>query len=535
MSARTRHTPSRLRIALTFWLSVGLAFAAERLPAAGQADESAPSDRAMRQQVNALLRAAWKDASVKPAPPATDAEFLRRASLDLTGRIPTVSEVRAFLDEQSPDKRERLIETLLDSPAHSSHLADVWRQILLPDMAEATELGTSDSLEKSLRSAFAENRPYAEIVRELLLATGKPNDSGGALFYTALELKPEKIAASTSRAFLGIQLQCAECHNHPFDKWTQRDFWGYAAFFARLSTDSKRAMPVSFVSESAEGDVILPNTKEIMRPRYLLGAAASDSAGRTRRALLADWMTSPSNPYFARSAVNRFWALLFGRGLIDPPDDMRALSGTPLAPLLDELAAYFVHTNYDVRRLLRVLATTEAYQLASDGRSPSERPPELFAAMGIKVLNAEQLYACLTVAAGRPYDNVLATVPSTRARRALTNRMAFVNSFRAPVGSPTEYLTGMPQALMLLNGKIVDDATDPERSDVLASLDAPFLTDRDRIETLFLATLSRPPSNEMREKLIAHVAAQRSPEAKRRALGNILWALMNSAEFAVNH
>jgi uncharacterized protein DUF1553/uncharacterized protein DUF1549 len=334
---------------------------------------------------------------------------------------------------------------------------------------------------------------------------------------------------------LGIQLQCAECHNHPFDKWTQKDFWGYAAFFARLSRQSQETMPASFVSEAAAGEVTLPNSKEVVPPRYLLGAPASDADGRTRRALLAEWMTTASNPYFARSAVNRVWAQLFGRGLIDPPDDMRAAPDVRLGSLLDALAAYFVRTNYDLRRLVRVLGTTHAYQLASDERSSGEHPPELFAAMAIKVLNAEQLYACLTVAANRPYDNVLASVPSTRARRALTNRMAFVNAFRAPAGSPTEYLTGMPQALMLLNGKIVDDATDPERSDVIASLEAPFLTDRDRLETLFMATLSRPPSKETREKLESQLAVQPSPEAKRRALGNILWALLNSAEFAVNH
>jgi hypothetical protein len=515
--------------------SLGIALAAPPLLAGAKTDDRVAADVAMRKRVNALLSAAWKEASLHPAPRASDAEFLRRASLDLTGRIPTVSEVRSFLNNHAPDKCERVIETLLDSPAHPSHLADVWRQILLPDMAEATELGASDALEMWLRGAFAENRSYAEIVRELLLATGRPNESGGALFYTALELKPEKIAASTSRAFLGIQLQCAECHNHPFDKWTQRDFWGYAAFFARLSRESQGNMPVTYVREADRGEVTLPNSKEVVAPRYLLGAAASQTDGRTRRALVAEWMTSASNPYFARSAVNRFWAQLFGRGLIDPPDDMRSLSGARLAPLLEELAAYFVRTNYDVRRLLWVLTTTDAYHLTSDARSAGERPGELFAAMSIKVLNAEQLYACLTVAAGRPYDNVLASVPSTRARRALVNRMAFVNAFRAPIGSPTEYLTGMPQALMLLNGKIVDDATDPERSDVLASLEAPFLTDRDRIETLFLATLSRPPSTQMREKLEAQLAAQPSPEAKRRALGNILWALLNSAEFAVNH
>jgi hypothetical protein len=183
---------------------------------------------------------------------------------------------------------------------------------------------------------------------------------------------------------------------------------------------------------------------------------------------------------------------------------------------------------------LRVLASTEAYQLASEEAS-SKRPPDLFAAMSLKVLTAEQLYTCLSVATWRPYDKILASVPSSNARRAMSNRVTFVNSFRAPSTGPTEYLAGIPQALKLLNGRLVNDVTDLERSDILAALEAPFLTDRDRVATLFLATLSRPPSAEIGQKFEAYVAAHPAVDAKRRALGNILWALLNSAEFAVNH
>lgn len=503
-----------------------------------RADDEATVDARMRRRVDSLLSAAWKEASVIPASPASDAELVRRAYLDLTGRIPRVSEARTFLEDQSADKRSRLVEQLLQSSSYPSHLADVWKQFLLPDMAEAAALRGSDAFENWLRNNFAENRSYAEMVRELLLATGNPSDSGPALFYTALELKPEKIAASTSRAFLGIQIQCAECHNHPFDKWTKRDFWGYAAFFARLAPSPERGrgmMPAALVRERESGEVMLPNSKEVVLPRYLRGDVATEEKGRTRREHLAAWMTSPSNPYFAKAAVNRVWSQLFGRGLIDPPDDMRADQAPRLAAVLDELSAYFVSTNYDLRRLYRVLAQTSAYQLASEEGSLSERPPELFAAMSLKVLSAEQLYNCLATATCRPYDNILTSVPSSAARRAMTNRNAFVNSFRAPPGGPTEYQGGIPQALMLLNGRLTDDATDLERSDILVSLEAPFLTDRERVETLFLATLSRLPSPEIGKKFESHIAAQTTPEGKRRALGNILWALLNSAEFAVNH
>lgn len=537
----SHHSAERTRrsgtvLGLTLVLAIGTAIpalSAAELSAASSVDTTG-ADAQMCKRVDSLLTAAWKDAAVMPAPRASDAEFLRRAYLDLTGQIPRVSEARDFLNDPRPDKRARLIDSLLASTSYASHLADVWRQILLTGTPAADDAGDGGGFEAWLRNAFSENRSYAELARELILATGQASDSGPVLFYTALELKPEKLAASTSRAFLGIQIQCAECHNHPFDKWTKRDFWGYAAFFARVSQGDGRAMQISLVRDREAGEVTLPNSHEVVPARYLLGSAANEKKGQSRRVLLAEWMTSPSNPYFARAAVNRVWSQLFGRGIVDPPDDLRDDQPTHVPGLLNELAAYFVRTNYDVRRLYRVLATTEAYQLASEENS-RQRPPDLFAAMPLKLLTAEQLYTCVSIATCRPYDKILASVPSSGAKRAMTNRAAFVNSFRAPSTGPTEYHAGIPQALKLLNGRLVDDATDLERSDILVALEAPFLTDRDRVETLFLATLSRAPSSEIAHKFEAYLAAHPETEAKRRALGNILWALLNSAEFAVNH
>ncbi|MEX2287078.1 MAG: DUF1549 and DUF1553 domain-containing protein [Planctomycetaceae bacterium] len=531
----------------TFWLTketLGvklLLIAASLVAASGRDFAAAPAadpsaeDARMRDRVNVLLAETWKSLSVKPAERATDEEFLRRAYLDLTGRIPRVSETRAFFEDSAADKRQRLIDDLLLRPSHPSHLADEWCRFLLPDTAAVNQVGGSDAFETWLRNRFAENRSYGDIVRELLLATGQPNESGPVLFYTSLELKPEKVAASTSRAFLGIQIQCAECHNHPFDKWTQKDFWGYAAFFARISQQADQTMRVSLVSDQDKGEVKLPDSSETVPPRYLLGDVAAEQKSQTRRMQLAEWMTSPQNPYFARAAVNRVWAQLFGRGLVDPPDDMSEANKPRLSALLDELAKYFASTNYDVRRLFRVLATTDAYQLASVHASEGERPPDVFAAMQLKVLTAEQLYNCVAVATCRPYDDILATVPSSMAKRAMTNRDSFVNKFGAPSGRPTEYRVGIPQALMLLNGRLVDDATDLQRSDVLVALEAPFFSDEDRIDTLFLATLSRLPSAEIRDKFRHYLAAESTPEAKQKALGNVLWALLNSAEFAMNH
>jgi len=528
---------ARWRVGLCAFVCLAVLVAAGPVRAAEPSSDAAAADARMIERIDGLMSTAWKSAGVEPAPPASDAEFLRRVYLDLTGRIPRVSEARQFLEDSSADKRSRLIEELLLHPSHASHLADVWFQFLLPDTANVSAAaGASDAFEGWLRNRFAQNQSYAETVRELLLATGRPDDSGPALYYTALELKPEKVAASTSRAFLGVQIQCAECHNHPFEKWTQRDFWGYAAFFARVAQQpDQQTMRVALVRDQSAGEVMLPNSKEVVRPRFLLGEADVEDTEQTRRMKLAAWMTSSTNPYFARAAVNRIWSQMFGRGLIDPPDDMRADQAARLADVLKDLSNYFVETDYDVRRLFRVLAGTRAYQLSSQHPESGERPPDLFAEMQLKVLSAEQLYACVAIATCRPYDAILSTVPSSMARRAMTDRDTFVASYRAPSGSATEYLAGIPQALMLLNGRLVDDATAIERSDILVSLEAPFLTDTERIETLFLATLSRRPSPEISRQFEEYVATQSTAEGRRHALGNILWALLNSAEFAMNH
>jgi len=545
VSNRTRLSPI-LNLAVGICAVVAFGHAAEAHLTAGERSAVTPStadaftgvssdDAKMISLIDKTLSDAWQADAVVPAERSSDAEFLRRAFLDLTGRIPRVSETRTFLDDAAPNKREQLIGDLLERPGHPSHLADVWCRFLLPDTAAVNQIDGSNAFESWMRNRFAENRSYAEIVRELLLATGEPNESGPVLFYTSLELKPEKVAASTSRAFLGIQIQCAQCHNHPFDKWTQNDFWGYAAFFARISPQSTQAGRQGTVRDSTTGEVMLPDSDEVVAPRFLLGKDAIKQNERSRRQLLAEWMTAPENPYFAKAAVNRIWAQLFGHGIIDPPDDMNEANAPRFGLLLDELAGYFASTNYDVRRFYQLLTMTNAYQLSSEHLSENDRPAGLFASMQLKMLTAEQLYNCVSVATCRPYDDVLASVPSSRAKRAMTNRGTFVDKFRAPTGNPTEYRSGIPQALMLLNGKLVDDATDLDRSDILVSLQAPFFTDDERVETLFLATLSRRPSAEMQQNFADYIAACRSEEEKQTALGNILWALLNSAEFAMNH
>ncbi len=384
---------------------------------------------AMAARIDVLISQKLQEEGVNSAPPASDAEFMRRVYLDLTGEIPTVSQAREFLADDAGDRRAKLIDELLARPGHANHMAATWMAFLLP-AGDLQRFGGGFQFESWLADKFADNENYDTIAREILLAQGQFNQQGPVLFYTALELKPEELAAATSRAFLGVQIQCAQCHDHPFDQWSQRDFWGYAAFFAQLQKPANpQQVFATQIADADSGDVKLPDTDEIVPASYLLGEEAKDGGGSTRREKLAAWMTSPDNPYFARAAVNRIWGQMFGRGLVDPVDDLGPHNKPSHPQLLDELADYFIRTNFDVRRLIKTLALTDTYGRSSVSIASETDRPELFAHMAIKTLTAEQFYDCLTQATARRQG--VANQYTAAGRNFNQARLAFLSKFRA--------------------------------------------------------------------------------------------------------
>ena len=484
-------------------------------------------------RIDSHLSKQWDQEQIEPAPLASDAEFLRRAWLDLCGVIPPlnhgdgVSGIRDFLESTDPNKRPRLIEALLAHPRHASHFANIWKNIMLPSEANVRRFGGDGGFESWLRGQFADNRPYDELVSELLLVSGNANQVGPALYYTALELKPEELAASTSRIFLGTQIQCAQCHDHPFDHWTQKDFWSYAAFFAQLQ--QTRGQQVAFqVSDTREGSVKIPETEEVIEPAFLGGTPSLDNNQTTRRERLARWLVSAENPYFAKATVNRVWAILFGRGIVEPVDDFGRHNPASHPELLNELADAFVISGYDMKWLLRTITQTRAYQMSSESRAGDSDRPELFARMAVKSLTAEQLYDCLAEATRRREN---AGSPQGFDQ----NRFLFLEKFRAGAQAATEYEAGIPQALTLMNGSQIRQATDLGQSDLLIAVNAPFFTNEKRVEVLFLSTLSRYPKPEERALFVEYVKKGGTQGNPRAALGDVLWALLNSAEFVLNH
>jgi hypothetical protein len=530
-------------LALAVGLITGPAmFGAVATPRGTESDDNAPTPRSseeMASRVDELLAKQWTDAKVEPAGPASDGEFLRRVSLDFTGVIPRASQVRAFLADEKPDKRAALVDELLTSPRYSTHMATTWRNRILPTGVAPERNREALALQKWLRARFAKNLRYDNLVGELLLTLGG-DELGPALYFQANDLSPEKLAGSAAELFLGVRLDCAQCHDHPFADWSQRDFWGLAAFFTRVKSRDDRGMGMMDARyrliDAADGDVVLPESSEVVPPKFPKGDSATDDSRQTRRVQLAIWMTSGDNPFFARAAVNWAWTHLFGQGLVETLDDVTDPEIAAQAQILDELADYFVDSGYNLRELWRTLASTRAYQLA--GGQEDETAADLFAQMRAKPLTPEQLYDSFILLA--PANAPAATTAMRGADMAASldedpSRIEFVRNMRSPPGAATEYRAGTLQALMLMNGRVAAGVSNTDVSNLLGAIIAPYMSDDERIESLFFATLSRHPADDERQACVAVLADCKTDEDRTKALSDVLWALLNSTEFAFNH
>lgn len=498
-------------------------------------------------RIDELIAARWAANSVKPAPPADDAEFLRRLYLDLAGRIPRVIEVREFLDDAAPDKRQRAIARLLDDPDYAhlyvNHFTDVWRSLLIaPSNNQQVQL-LLPGFEAWLRQRVRANTPFDTLVRDLLTAPvnftarnpGPMNqrEPSPLAFYQANDLKPENLAASTTRLLLGVKLECAQCHDHPHDHWTRKQFWEYAAFFSGLRADTTGDFVTAVRDNPESRSLTIPGTERVVGAHFLDGTEPRWEAETRTRAALAAWTTDAGNPYFARATVNRLWAHFFGVGLVDPVDEMGAENPPSHPELLDELARQFVGKHFDIKYLIRAITNSQTYQRSSARTDPSQDDPRLFARMAVKGLSPEEFFDSLAEATG--YWEESRPAPRPDGQPNTTPRAVFLARF-ASQEKRTEWQTSILQALALMNGKFIDDATSLERSKTLAAVvDAPFLDTAGRIETLYLATLSRKPRAEELERLLKHVAGGGPTGNQKDALADVFWVLLNSGEFMLNH
>ncbi len=480
-----------------------------------------------RNFIDELVLARLQQLRVPPSPLADEVTFLRRVTLDLTGRLPTPEEVNTVrAKSDSSEKREQIIERLLRSEAFTDLWTQRWADLLLMSGRRGTEAGTL-VYHGWLRDQVARNRPWNEIVRALVTAEGPVAQVGPANFLL-LASDPRDLAEQVGTMFLGAQIGCARCHAHPSDRWTQEDYHRFAAYFAHVNRDG------GVVRDGERGEVEHPQNGLALPPKPL-GAEPAAAPKGTRREQLADWLVTPDHPLVARSLVNRVWRHLLGRGLVEPVDDLRLTNPASHPVLLEALAAQFVASGFDLRELVRTIARSRTYQLSSRPLPGNAQDDRLHSHALIKTPSAPVLLDMISQATGVPeaFPDQPDVARAIQLVGAQTPSYALDVFGRCARERSCETAStaggGLAQALHFINGTTLQARI---RSGVLADLTASPATDAAVVETLYLRTLSRPPrADEGRawEALLAE-APQREE-----LLEDLWWALLNSREFVFNH
>ncbi len=498
--------------------------------------------------IDEQLDSYYARAGVVPAPVAGDAEFLRRVYLDIAGTIPTAGEVRRFLADDRPDKRQRIIAELMESPAYAENFLQYWLEVLLPEALSDQQLSyVSLEFATWLRRQLRANQPYNQWVRDILtvpltvprnrspymFVSNNPEPRPTA-FFAAKNLQAEELAAATARVFLGLRVDCAQCHDHPFAHWRQEEFWAYAAFFQGFERSTSNPLEVFATLFTARDDgtltITIPDTTTTVEAAYLDGVRP-ELDRRQPRDVVAQWITSDQNPYFARAAVNRLWAYLFGIGLVDPVDDMDSPTDARHAALLDGIAERFVQSGYDLKYLISGMLASRTYQLSRTITHPSQRDPLHFARKTPKKLTARQTYDSIKQAMLAPPRDAVRNPYEVYAESAL-DRLRI--SFGQGGGSLIERPTSVLEALVLMNGQLVTEATDDETGSLVnAIIEIPGLSHEEALKTLYLSVLCRLPTEQ--ELAMFLRAMETLPnESRREYLNDVFWALLNSSEFTLN-
>jgi hypothetical protein len=513
---------------------------------------------ALRQQIDAHVESAWQRENITPAPPASDAEFLRRVYLDLVGVIPSLDETLEFLGDTSPDKRSRLIDRLLEDPRYAQHQADVWDLLLFGRNPPGYDTDKREAFQNWLREQFAANTPYDQIVRQILRAEGNTVDQGAPMYYLQYRNQPEDATEAITQTFLGVQLQCARCHDHPFESWTQLDFYGMAAFLARLQvvTSGKAGNLTKYaIAEKSTGDILFtgpaseqtPGKKgEPVQPKFLHGDALAEpplpegfqevkfEANKeppppkfSRKDQLAEWIARPENPYFARAAANRVWAQYLGRGLVHPVDNMSESNKPSHPELLEAISRELVEHQFDLKWLVRELLNTRTYQLSSAG-PVDEALPTWFQQARTRPLSAEELIESWRVATG--YDAAETSAKKSTDRYRPLGSGYLIRFFGTPNNGVGDFQGGLHEHLYLNNGPMGTLIASGKGGllDRLANLS----TAEERVNHLFLAMLNRPPQPEEQQKFLAYLAPEDKPGDLYR---EATWVLMTCSEFRFNH
>lgn len=508
--------------------------------------------------INEQIRQGWADNEVEPSEVANDAEWVRRVYLDIAGHVPPMEVVDAFLADKDKAKRSKLVDKLLDDPAYVRHWTTVWTNLAIGQ--QTPQRVSRKGMQKFLREAFTKNRPWNEVVVDIVSAEGHFEENGAVNYMLAQMQMPDdgvQATAKTTRLFMGMQIQCTQCHNHPFNDWKQNQFWEFNTFFRQLRKeehqkyDMKTGRNEFSYAELKRRDNLDPNVfferrnglTETAFPKFFgeeVDVSQKDTDGWdvNRRSQLAKLMIEGDKPLVALAMVNRMWGQFFGYGFTKPVDDMGPHNPPSHPELLDRLAVEFVKSRYDVKQLVRWICNSEAYNLTSQATKSNEEKDNpgagttaLFSHMYLKSMSAEQLYDSLIVATNAHKSGRSSWEQTEQKRQQWLQQ--FVIAFGTDEGDEATTFNGsIPQALMMMNGELIKDAITASKGSYLNTILAETPQDKDRVRKLYLAALSRTPTA---KEIQASQAMMKFSRERLDAYQDMFWALLNSNEFIFIH
>lgn len=523
--------------AVTVWYLSRIAVATITSPFPTQAPPEAYSSVPRRNFVDDIVLEKLKELRLPPSPRAGDAEFLRRVFLDTIGALPTLEETRQFLADSSADKRDRLIEALLLRPEYADHWAYKWSDLLLVSSAKLRPQAMW-SYYHWIRNQVAANTPWDQMVRALITARGSTLENGAANFFV-LHQDAATMAETASQAFLGMSVGCAKCHNHPMEKWTNDQYYGFANLFARVRTKDGPGDGNKIIFAAAEGELVQPLRGRPQAPRPLDSAALPLENQEDRRLHLADWLCSTDNKLFARAITNRVWASFFGVGLVENVDDLRSSNPASNEELLAATSEHLARNGFDLKTLIRTIVQSETYQRSSQVLPENAADRRFYSRYYPRRLMAEALLDAFSQATGAPTD--FPGYPS--GWRALQLPDSNVSSyFLKSFGRAERHLTcecertaepSMSQALHIANGDTLNQKLAAKGNRLEQAL-AAGRTDAEIVDELYLVALSRPATTAERETILATLR-EAATDQRRQALEDFYWSLLSSKEFQFNH
>jgi hypothetical protein len=500
--------------------------------------------------VDELVFQNLKEIGVPPSPVSDDATFLRRVTLDIAGRLPTIEEAAAFAADTNADKRDRVIDALLDSPDYADYFANKWATLLKNRRESKADITANFAFHSWVRDSLLANKPYDQFVREILAATGTIVENPPVAWYKRVKL-PEQQLEDVAQLFLGVRMQCAQCHHHPFERWSQGDYYSLAAFFSQVGRKPTAIAGEDLIfHKRGTAQYVNKKTEQPVKPAGLGGPSLEVAPDDDPRLQLADWMAEESNPFFAKVLVNRYWKHFFKKGLVEPEDDLRDTNPPTNPELLDALAKHFIESDFDLKEAIRVIVSSKTYQLSAQPNEHNVVDHQNFSHFYPKRLQAEVLLDavdCLTGAttsfADLPMGTRAVALPDNS-----YNSSAFLKVFGRPdAASVCEcervQSSSLAQSLHLMNSSEVKGklATAGGRADRLAKSEE---EDAKKIHEIYLAAFSRPPTGEELSIAESHINIPRTDSAgkpiapataKKMAYEDLLWAIMNTKEFLYNH